>query len=191
MQPPITDAQVTALVSRCQQGESAATEALYDLYADRLYRYLRARVGDADSAADLTTDVFVRMIGHIGGFRLNRERPAASFSAWLYRIAANLAADQHRGRQRIEQVSLDEDLPLPSHNPGPHAMAEHRETAVQLAHAINALTEEQRLVIIGRFAESMSNTEIASWLGKTEGAVKALQHRALGSLGRLLSAVEK
>jgi RNA polymerase sigma-70 factor (ECF subfamily) len=111
MQSPITDEQVTALVSRCQQGEASATEALYDLYADRLYRYLRARIGDADLAADLTTDVFVRMIGHIGGFRLNRDRPAASFSAWLYRIAANLAADQHRRRQRIEQVSFDEDLP--------------------------------------------------------------------------------
>ena len=191
MQPPITDEQVTALVSRCQQGEATATEALYDLYADRLYRYLRARVDDPDLAADLTTDVFVRMIGHIGGFRLNRDRPAASFSAWLYRIAANLAADQHRGRRRIEQVSLDEDLPVPAHNPGPQAMAEHRETAAQLVSAIDALTEEQRLVIIGRFAEDMSNTEVASWLGKTEGAVKALQHRALGALGRLLSASEK
>ncbi len=191
MQPPITDEQVTALVSRCQQGEASATEALYDLYADRLYRYLRARIGDADLAADLTTDVFVRMIGHIDGFRLNRDRPAASFSAWLYRIAANLAADQHRGRRRIEQVSLDEDLPVPAHNPGPHAMAEHRETTAQLVSAIDALTEEQRLVIIGKFAEDMSNTEVASWLGKTEGAVKALQHRALGALGRLLSAAEK
>jgi RNA polymerase sigma-70 factor (ECF subfamily) len=191
MQAPITDEQVTTLVSRCQQGEASATEALYDLYADRLYRYLRARVRDADAAADLTTEVFVRMIQHIGSFRLNRARPASSFSAWLYRIAANLAADQHRGSRRYEPITLDEGLVGPARNPGPDAIAEQRDVTARLTEAINALSEEQRLVIIAKFAEGMSNAEVASFLGKTEGAVKALQHRALGALGRLLGAAER
>lgn len=191
MQTLITDAEVTSLVPRCQRGEKAAVEALYDLYADRLYRYLLARLGDPELAADLTTELFVRVIQRIGGFRLNRERPAASFSAWLYRIAANLAADQYRGRRRVEQISLDAELPLPSREPGPEAIVERRETTAQLAHAIAALSEDQRQVIIAKFVEEMNNSEVASWLGKSEGAVKSLQHRALGALGRLLTATER
>jgi RNA polymerase sigma-70 factor (ECF subfamily) len=191
MQTPITDNLVISLIPRCQRGDQAAVEEVYTLYADRIYRYLLARVGDGDLAADLTTEVFVRMIGRLAGFRLNRERPAASFSAWLYRIAANLAADHHRGRGRIVQVSLDPESPFPAHDPGPDAIAERRETAATLAKAMQALSEDQRLVIIGKFVEEMSNTEVAAWLGKTEGAVKSLQHRALHALGRLLGAAER
>jgi RNA polymerase sigma-70 factor (ECF subfamily) len=191
MQTPITDEQVISLVPRCQRGDRAAVEALYALYADRIYRYLLARVGDAEPAADLTTEVFVRMIGQLAGFRLNRERPAASFSAWLYRIAANLAADHHRRRRRFVQVSLDPALPLPAREPGPDAVAEQHEAAAQLAQALQGLSEEQRLVVIGKFVEGMSNPEVAAWLGKTEGAVKSLQHRALQTLGRLLRGAER
>jgi RNA polymerase sigma-70 factor (ECF subfamily) len=190
MQTPITDNKVISLVPRCQRGDQVAVEELYTLYADRIYRYLLARVGDGDLAADLTTEVFVRMISRLAGFHLNRERPAASFSAWLYRIAANLAADHYRGRGRFEQVSLDPELSFPAHDPGPDAIAERRETTAKLSQAIRVLSEDQRLVIIGKFVEEMSNTEVAAWLGKTEGAVKSLQHRALHALGRLLGAAE-
>jgi len=191
IQTPITDNEVISLIPRCQRGDRAAVEELYTLYADRIYRYLLARVGDGDLAADLTTEVFVRMIGKLAGFRLNSSRPAASFSAWLYRIAANLAADHHRGRGRFEQVSLDPESPFPARGPGPDAIAERHETAAALAKALQVLSEDQRLVILGKFVEEMSNTEIASWLGKTEGAVKSLQHRALHALGRLLGAGER
>ncbi len=88
MQPAITDEQILSLLPRCQAGEEPRVEALYDLYADRLYRYLLARVGDRDAAADLTTELFLRVIRVYG--RVPAEsatRPAASFSAWLYRIA--------------------------------------------------------------------------------------------------------
>lgn len=85
MQPAITDEQILALVPRCQAAEQAAIEAVYHLYGDRLYRYLLARTGDPDTAADLSTELFVRMLQHIAGFRLDQRRPAASFSGWLYR----------------------------------------------------------------------------------------------------------
>ena len=186
MHKVITDEQITALVPRCQRGDAAAVEAIYDLYADALYRYLLARVGNADTAADLATEVFVRLIRHIGGFRLNLGRPAASFSAWLYRIAANLAADQGRASKRLPQVALEDDLPLPARRPGPQEIVEQRETLARLAQAMQKLNEDQRLVLIGKFGEEMSNAEIAQWLGKTEGAIKSLQHRALHALGRLL-----
>ena len=91
-----------------QSGETAAVEALYDLYADRLYRYLLARTGDPDTAADLTTEVFLRGLKHLGRFRPQEDCPAASLSGWLYRIAGNLAADYHRARRRQPEASLDD-----------------------------------------------------------------------------------
>jgi RNA polymerase sigma-70 factor (ECF subfamily) len=196
MHPKITDEQITSLLSRCQRGgETAAVEEIYNLYADRLHRYLLARVGDPDVAADLVTELFVRVIKHIGGFRLDRRRPAASFSAWLYRIAANLVTDHHRAMQRLPQVSLGNGLqqapthwPEPVRAPNPERIIEQRETVAGLTRALGQLSEDQRLVLIGKFGEEMSNAEIAALLGKTEGAVKSLQHRALCALGRLLGA---
>jgi RNA polymerase sigma-70 factor, ECF subfamily len=186
MQPAITDEQITSLLPRCQCGEAAAVEALYDLYADRLYRYMLARVGDPEVAADLSTELFVRVIRHMSSFKLNERRPAASFSAWLYRIAANLITDHHRQVKRAAQVSLSEDLRLTDGQPGPQHLAEQREVFARLQRAMQGLSEEQRLVILAKFGEDMSNAEVAAWLGKSEGAVKSLQHRALQALSRLL-----
>ena len=191
MDPAIADEQIISLLPGCQRGETAAVEALYDLYADRLYRYMLARVGEPDVAADLTTELFVRVIKHIGSFRLNQRRPAASFSAWLYRIAANLVTDHHRQRRRVSEVSLSPELPLASKDPTPHRLAEQREAVAGLANAMAALSEDQRLVIVGKFGEELSNAEVAHWLGKTEGAVKSLQHRALQALGKFLGAEER
>lgn len=185
MQPVITDDLIAALVTGCQSGETGAVEQLYDLYADRLYRYLLARLGNADTAADLTTEVFVRVIKSIGAFRLDRQRPAATVSAWLYRIAANLAAEHHRTQSRAPWLGLDSEA-ISALDSDPEALAEQKEELAQLAQAMAGLNEEQRLVLTGKFVESMSNVEIAAWLGKTEGAVKSLQHRALRSLARLM-----
>jgi RNA polymerase sigma-70 factor, ECF subfamily len=190
MQPAIADTQIASLLPGCQRGESAAVEALYDLYADRLYRYILVRVGDADAAADLCTELFVRVIQHVGGFRLNQQRPAASFSAWIYRIAANLVSDHHRQQKRNTELSLTDNLSMTAPEPGPMHQAERMETFASLGSAISKLSEDQRLVILAKFGEDMSNAEVASWLGKSEGAVKSLQHRALQTLGRLLGAGE-
>ena len=188
MQPAITDEQITSLLPRCQRGDAAAVETLYDLYADRLYRYMLARVGDPEVAADLSTELFVRVIRNLSSFRLNEKRPAASFSAWIYRIAANLVTDHHRQAKRAPQVSLTEELRLSAGDPSPQRMAEQRELFARLGRAMQGLSEEQRLVILAKFGEGMSNTEVATSLGKSEGAVKSLQHRALQTLGRLLGA---
>ncbi len=187
MHAAIADTKVVSLMPGCQRGEKAALEALYDLYADRLYRYLLARTGDAEVAADLTCELFLRVIKHIGRFQLQADCPAASLSAWLYRIAANLAADYHRRRGKVQQVDLDQQEWLPAREPGPQAAAEQSEAFARLAEAVDQLTEEQRLVVLGRFAEGMSNGQVAAWLGKTEGAVEGLQHRALRALGRVLT----
>ena len=175
-----------ALLPRCQAGDQAAIETVYHLYGDRLYRYFWTRTSNSDIAAELHTELFMRMMQHISRFRLDRSRPASSFSAWLYRIAANLLADYHRSRGRAP-VLLSEAEPAAALADDPQRYVERQETAAHLADALNQLSEEQRLVIVGKFAEDMSNAEIAAWLGKSEGAVKSLQHRALRSLGRLLA----
>jgi RNA polymerase sigma-70 factor (ECF subfamily) len=127
------------------------------------------------------------VIQRIASFRLNRSRPAASTSAWLYRIAANLAADAHRAHQRLPQTELTTDWPTTAAAPDPSEAIQQHETLRELATALDKLSEDQRWVLVGKFAEEMSNAEIAAWLGKSEGAVKSLQHRALNTLSRLLT----
>jgi len=187
MHPPIDDEQIVVVVTACQRGETGAIEQLYDLYADRLYRYMLTRVVDHDLAADLTTELFVKVIEHAGRFRLPPSHPAASFSAWLYRIAANLVAGHFRKHRRLSWMSLEEQDTRPDPATEPVRVVEGREERVELAQAMHSLSEDQRLVINARYVEAMSNAEIAQMLGKSEGAIKALQHRALRSLARVLN----
>jgi RNA polymerase sigma-70 factor, ECF subfamily len=187
MYAAITDAQVVSLIPACQRGDSGAVERLYDLYADRIYHYVLARTGETQVAEDLAAEVFLRVIQHVHHFKLDAAHPSSSVSAWLYRIAANLVADHHRERQRRPRVSIDEDAPPSSDALDPCTQAERQEALERLSGALEKLTEDQRLVVVSKFGEGMSNAQVAALLGKTEGAVEALQHRALGALCRLLN----
>jgi RNA polymerase sigma-70 factor (ECF subfamily) len=182
----IEDAQVLSVIAACQRGDAGAVARLYDLYADRIYHYALARTGDPHAAEDLTADVFLRVVEHVQRFKLDASRPASSVSAWLYRIAANLVADYHRARWRRPLVSIDEEAPFAFEAPDPCQQAERREALERLSGGLEKLTEDQRLVVICKFGEGMSNAQAAAWLGKTEGAIEALQHRALRTLCRLL-----
>jgi RNA polymerase sigma-70 factor, ECF subfamily len=182
----IDDTQVLAVIPACQRGDAGAVTRLYDLYADRIYRYGLARTGDPQAAEDLTAEVFLRVVQHVPRFKLDTTRPAASVSAWLYRIAGNLVADYHRERRRWPASSLDDEAAVVLAAPDPCQQAEQREALERLSGALEKLTEDQRLVVISKFGEGMSNAQAAAWLGKSEGAVEALQHRALRTLCRLL-----
>jgi RNA polymerase sigma-70 factor, ECF subfamily len=188
MYAAIDDTQVLTLIPACQRGDAGAMEGLYDLYADRIYHYVLARTGDVSAAEDLTAEVFLRVIQHVQRFKLDKTRPSSSVSAWLYRIAANLVTDHHRLRQRRPTVSIEDDALLISTAPDPSQQAERRDVLDRLSRALEKLTEDQRLVVVCKFGESMSNAQAAAWLGKTEGAIEALQHRALRTLCRLLGA---
>jgi RNA polymerase sigma-70 factor (ECF subfamily) len=152
---------------------------LYDRYAPRIYTYIYRRVGDAHLAEDLTGDVFVRMMQAIQSERFWR----ISFRAWLYRIAHNLVVDHYRRHSAVE-LELDERLVAADDDPV-SAVAE-RLSRQRLRVAISRLTPGQQQVLALRFGEGMKAREVAEVMGKSVGAVEALQHRALAALRRIL-----
>jgi RNA polymerase sigma-70 factor, ECF subfamily len=177
------DTDVPKLVARAQRGEAAALEALYVRHVDRIYAYLAATVGNRHDAEDLTVQTFVRMMESIGRF----EQRATPFEAWLFRIARNLAFDHFRRSRRVDPAeALPHDVPSqPSAEELALSRLDHRGL---LAH-VRTLPQPQRQVLGLKFLLSLSNAEAATALEKTEGAVKALQHRALESLHRRATAV--
>jgi RNA polymerase sigma-70 factor (ECF subfamily) len=168
---------VRDLVERAQRGDRAALEDLYLIHFDRIYSYLHMSVGSRHDAEDLTTQTFVKMLESIGRFQWQ----AVPFSAWLFRIAHNLAMDHFRSRRRWQP---EEEIPEPSGieetSAEEQALAAIGQTG--LIELIGRLSPEQRQVLTLKFVFRFSNGEAASILGKTEGAVKSLQHRALSSL---------
>ncbi len=190
MQDVCTDAEMIALLGRAQQGEPAAYDRLYDLYADKVFRYLYARLGEREAAEDLTADVFVRLVQALPRFRVNAARPVASFSAWLYRIADNLLADYRRRQRFRRHEKLDRYRDWPALQADPVQQTVTIERSRLLATAIAGLREEQQRVIVYRFLEGYSLAEAAALMGKTLESIKALQHRALMHLRQILTPEE-
>jgi RNA polymerase sigma-70 factor, ECF subfamily len=177
----VSSQELKRLVERGQQGDREALEELYLLHFDRIYSYLHMSVGNRHDAEDLTTQVFVKMLESIGRFRWR----SAPFSAWLFRIAHNLAMDHFRASRRWQP---EEDVPEPE--PPQESAAEEealesigRQSMLEL---IERLSPEQQQVLALKFVFNFSNGEAATILDKTEGAIKSLQHRALASLQRQL-----
>ncbi len=166
------------LIRRASQNDPDALAQIYDAYSARIYNYIYHRTGDHDVAEDMTAEVFLRMLEAI---RKGRP-PRVSLGAWLYRIAHNLVVDHFRQKPKKASLPLDERLVAAP----PDVALEDRLAREQLLAAISQLTPDQQQVVTLKFMEGLSNAEIASILGKSEGAVKALQHRALASLRRIL-----
>src|SRR5204862_2930140 len=170
-------ADLRRLVDFAQRGDREALEALYLLHFDRVYSYLHLSVGNRHDAEDLTTQTFLKMLEAIGKFRFQ----SAPFSAWLFRIAHNLAMDHFRAARRWQP---EEEVPEP---PGLEGMSAEEEALHSIGRAsmlelIDGLSHEQQQVLTLKFVFNFGNGEVATILGKTEGAIKSLQHRALVSL---------
>ena len=171
--------QIRDLVERAQLGDRSALEELYLIHFDRIYSYLHMSVGSRHDAEDLTTQTFVKMLESIGRFRWQ----SAPFSAWLFRIAHNLAMDHFRARRRWQP---EEEIPEPA---GVEEDSAEEQALASIGDAsllelIARLSPEQRQVLTLKFVFRFSNGEAAAILDKTEGAVKSLQHRALATLHR-------
>jgi RNA polymerase sigma-70 factor, ECF subfamily len=175
-------AHVRQLVDRAQQGDRAALEELYLIHFDRIYSYLHVSVGNRHDAEDLTTQTFLRMLESIGRFRWQ----AAPFSAWLFRIAHNLAMDHFRARRRWQP---EEEVPEPPGSEEPSAELEAMQSLGRqsMLELIENLSPEQQQVLTLKFVFNFSNADVATILDKTEGAIKSLQHRALASLHKQIT----
>jgi RNA polymerase sigma-70 factor, ECF subfamily len=173
--------RVRALVDRAQEGERAALEELYLIHFDRIYSYLHVSVGNRHDAEDLTTQTFLKMLESIGRFRWQ----SAPFSAWLFRIAHNLAMDHFRANRRWQP---EEDVPEPEPDEVTSAETGALESIGRrsMLELIEDLSHEQQQVLTLKFVFNFANAEAATILGKTEGAIKSLQHRALVSLQKQL-----
>ena len=170
-------ARIRGLVERAQRGDRAALEELYLLHFDRIYSYLHMSVGSRHDAEDLTTQTFVRMLEAIGRFQWR----SVPFSAWLFRIAHNLAMDHFRANKRWQpEEEIPESVQGRESSAEEQALISLGETT--MLELIERLSPEQRQVLTLKFVFRFSNGEAAAILGKTEGAVKSLQHRALASL---------
>ena len=175
--PVDTAREVRTLVERAQGGDREALEELYLIHFDRIYSYLHLSVGNRHDAEDLTTQTFLKMLESIGRFRWQ----SVPFSAWLFRIAHNLAIDHFRARRRVQ---TEDEVPEVA---GQEESSAEQQAMDSLGQAgmlalIGRLSPEQRQVLTLKFLFGFANAEVAEILGKTEGAVKSLQHRALATL---------
>lgn len=164
------------------QGESSAFGLLYDHYQPQIYRFVFLKVSRREEAEDLTHQVFLSAWQNMKGY-VDQGYP---FSAWLYRIARNEIIDYYRTRKGT--VSIDEVDPEYFAAVENIIPATERNMAIRQALlALKTLKQEYQDVVIMRFVEELSPKEVAVALGKTEGAVKLIQHRALRQLQTILS----
>lgn len=168
------------LVRRAQEYEESALEMLYQKYYPKIYNYAFMQMGDVQASEDLASEVMLKMIESIKSYKFR----GLPFGAWVFRIARNRIIDLHRRRKRRGEVDLSETISSALANP--QALAERALERGQLHVALKHLTEEQRQVIVLKFMEGFDNRSIGKIMGRSEGAVKSLQHRALAALRRVL-----
>jgi RNA polymerase sigma-70 factor (ECF subfamily) len=184
--PDDAAAEVWALVERAQAGEAEAFGLIYDRYMDTVFRFIYFRVGNRQLAEDLTSETFLRALKRIGSFTWQ----GRDLGAWLVTIARNLVADHFKsGRYRLE-ITTGDVLDADKEDRGPEgtpetAVVDHI-TNVTLLTAVKQLNPEQQECIVLRFLQGYSVAETAQAMGKNEGAIKALQYRAVRALHRLL-----
>ncbi len=171
---------VPDVIDRARAGDRAAFAELYDTHVDSVYRYLLYRVREPSDAEDLTSEVFTRAFANIHRYRWQGK----SFLAWLYTIARNAVTDRRR-RER-PTVDLDTAFGVAEEGPTAHDHAVKGEAVVALRGAVKHLTVEQQEVLRLRFEHDLSSRQVAKMLGKNEGAIRALQFRALGRLRKIL-----
>jgi RNA polymerase sigma-70 factor (ECF subfamily) len=165
-----------------KQFEEAALAELYDRHAPPIYAYIYRRVSDPYLAEDLSADVFLRVLQAIRSQHFWH----ISFRAWLYRIAHNVVVDHYRQRPQVLYASLDQ-VRVPAGADHPSDAVEDALDCVRLRTALRCLTQEQQQVLVLRFGQGLTIRETARVLQKTTGAVKAMQHRAVVALRRILT----
>jgi RNA polymerase sigma-70 factor (ECF subfamily) len=168
------------LVDRARRGDANAFGELYELHLDRIYRYIHYRVGTVDQTEELTEHVFLKAWEAIRRY----ESRGLPFAAWLYRMAHNAVVDHYRASRPTTPIDSTFDIEDEKQNPADAVMAGVDRD--ELRQAISRLNPDQQRVILLRFVEGLSHADVASILGKSEGAVRVIQHRALHVMAKFL-----
>lgn len=168
------------LIQNATKGDAASFGELYDLYMPRIYRFVFLRVHHKENAEDITHQVFVNAWQN-----MHRYEPRGfPFSSWLYRIASNAVIDHYRTAKAHPPLeAIPEELLAE-----PNEMGEALDTAIDIGRVrvtLAKLEPDQQNVLLMKFVDDLSNKEIAEALGKTEGAVRVIQHRAIKKLREL------
>jgi RNA polymerase sigma-70 factor (ECF subfamily) len=175
-QKPVLD----ELVRKASSGDETAFGQIYDLYFEKVYRFIFFRVNHKESAEDLASETFIRVWD-----KISEIRGPAAFNGWVYQIARNLVIDHYRARK----ITVDlEDL---------ENILEYEDNLVDKTNlgfdeklfldALRTLSADQQVVIKLKFLEDLSNDEIANILDKPEGTIRVIQHRAITELKKLLN----
>jgi RNA polymerase sigma-70 factor, ECF subfamily len=170
--------EVDTLVNRAKAGDAEAFAALYDLYSERVYRFVVVRVPQPADGEDILQQVFLKVIEALPRY----EQRGLPFGAWLFRIARNTVIDFGRTRRVAEP--LDDEAGRKADPVDPSLVIEQRAEVDEIRAALAELTSEQRDVIVFRFFAELSHAEIGAILGKREGTIRVIQHRALETLRR-------
>jgi len=158
------------LLIEAAQKDPGRFAELYEANFERIYAFIVRRVQDRHEAEDLTAEVFHHALANLSRF----EWRGVPFAVWLFRIASNAIADRRRRTRQTVDPQLAEDLDQSSWRD-----IERRATLFQL---VKSLPEDQRSVLVKRFVEQKNVSEIAREFGRSEGAIKQLQFRALENL---------
>lgn len=174
--------RLIALVELARAGDTEAFGLLYDHYHPQVYRFLYYRVGSQALAEDLTSDTFFRALRSMSSFRWQGK----DFGAWLMTIARNLTTDHYKsGRNRLEMTTEDMS-PHDSATEGPESAVLASLTNEALMEAMGQLPPEQQECLVMRFLQGLSIAETAQVMGRSDGAIKQLQLRAVRNLAKLM-----
>jgi RNA polymerase sigma-70 factor, ECF subfamily len=179
---PAHDEPPRSVLDRCRAGERAAFEELFELTSDRVYSVALHFLGDPAGAADVTQDVFLKLL-----VKLDQFRSEARFSSWLYRVVANAVVDHQRKRRPAVPLESVETWRLASPGASPEEAAERRERRLAVQRAVRRLPPRLRMPLLMRHVAQLSYGEIAAALGVSEGTVASRLARAARRLARLVA----
>lgn len=167
------------LVKKAKKGDSEAFGKLYDVYVEKIYRFVFFKVRSRFEAEDITQQVFLKTWQNIKTYKPQK---GAGFSSWLYRIARNSVIDHYRtAKDHVDIEDLKNDGQFTS-IPDPGGDMDRIERFKKIEASLVILTDDERDVIVMKFIEELSNKEIGDVLDKNQGAIRVIQHRALKKL---------
>jgi len=173
------DIEIKRLVKQAIDGDVETFGELYSIYLDRIYRYVFYQVHNKVTAEDLTEEIFMKAWRGIGKYRWKGQ----PFSAWLYRIAHNHVIDYFRTSRQHQPL----DWEIPADGDQPQQELETKQIQQSLLRAISSLPQQQKQVITLKFIEDLDNRTIEHIMGKSQGAIRVMQMRALAALRQILN----